>query len=277
MNRRWREIERKRKADILLNEDDVDVRKTVAKKSPEDKAQWYRDENDKRCDEDPNKRRDFSQTKGTVEHAKVERSFKKEQDNFEPFEDWAVRQILLRRATDEKSAWDLFKTVLAKHEVPCIFARGQWLIGKFAGITMGQVQSDEMRAALKASQDLKERDDIDAFIAKSEELAGKSRKGLDTSYQSMAVPEVDGENHVDVCDVYGIVKDVHADSDKVMMRHLTQEMKKKIDSDEAEEQRMLENARKMVQDKKAARSSGSGGQEVAGGGAIALANQSQLR
>ena len=154
----------------------------------------------------------------------MERSFKKEQDNFEPFEDWAVRQILLRRATDEKSAWDMFKAVLAKHEVPCIFARGQWLIGKFAGITMDQVQSDEMRAALKASQDLKERDDIDAFIAKSEELAGKSRKGLDTSCQSMAVPEVDGESHVDVCEVYGIVKDLHADSDKVMMRHLTQEM-----------------------------------------------------
>ena len=159
----------------------------------------------------------------------MERSFKKEQDNFEPFEDWAVRQILLRRATNEKSARDRFKAVLAKHEVPCIFARGQWLIGKFAGITMGQHQSDEMRAALKASQDLKERSVIDAFIAKSEELAGKSRKGLDTLYQSMAVPKVDGESYVDECDVYGIVKDVHANSDKVMMRHLTQDMKKKID------------------------------------------------
>ena len=188
--------------------------------------------------------------KGTVEHSKSEVAYKKEEDLFETFEDWAVRQITLKRCSDEASAWELFKIQLEKKALPVLFVRDQWLIAKFAGVKMGQVKSDELRAALKASQDLTSRADIDAFTARAAELSDKRSRGVDTSYQNNTVP--DRMREVDDSDVYGIFRGTESgDADKVMVKHLTGEMQKKMEAEEAEEKALVAMAEVMNKAKKA--------------------------
>ena len=100
---------------------------------------------------------------------------------FEVFEDWAVRQIILKRAQNENDAWQFYLKELENNKVPCIYWRGQWLIGRFAGISMGQIHSDDLRAALKISQDLNSKSDIDAFVAQASQLAARRSKGCHRS------------------------------------------------------------------------------------------------
>lgn len=174
------------------------------------------------------------------------------------FEDWAVRQIILKRAQDENEAWQLYLKELEKKEVPCIYWRGQWLIGRFAGISMGQIHSDDLRTALKVSQDLTSQSDIDAFVAQASQLADRRSRGIDTSYQSQQVDQ--RQRQILDEDVFGKTSlEAMGDAGASMVNLVTKELKRKLEQDEKEERQLIEQARVMAEAKAATKRKAGGG------------------
>ena len=99
-----------------------------------------------------NAKRTFSDVKGSIEHSKVHSMTRDEMDMYETFEDFAVRQIGLKRTDFEAGAQVLWLEALSDPDKQKIKVRGQWLLGKFSGVAMHNVVSDELRNALKQAQ-----------------------------------------------------------------------------------------------------------------------------
>ena len=72
------------------------------------KVQWYRDEGEKRDAEDKRSKRTFGDAKGSVVQKSENSNLLDNQVKFETFEDFAIRQIGLKRCENEAGAVPLW-------------------------------------------------------------------------------------------------------------------------------------------------------------------------
>eukprot|EP00959_Pyramimonas_sp_CCMP1952_P188827 3949295-Pyramimonas_sp.AAC.1 len=108
-----------------------------------------------------NAKRSFAGVRGSIERGKVQSLSRDELDMFETFEDSALRQIGFKRCEDEEGAKRLRLQALSDPEKQKIKIRGRWLLGKFGGINMRNVVSDELRNALKQAQMIDGKEGLD--------------------------------------------------------------------------------------------------------------------
>ena len=159
-------ITKKQKAGYPLDETDVDLTKLIAKKTPEEKVLFYQQEKKKREETglaDGTTKRTMSDIKGTLETGTTYDDVWDDLDGFETFEDYALRQIGLRRAANEKEAEVLWKDELGKNEKPKVWRRNQWLLGKYNGLMHHQQQTDSFRLTVKRSQEIETQEDFEDF------------------------------------------------------------------------------------------------------------------
>ena len=84
--------------------------------------------------EDKFSKRTFADSTATVEQTRGKQTIKDDLDNFITFEDWAVKQIILGRAKDEKGCAPLWEKELATAGNVVMERCGQQLLGRFAGV-----------------------------------------------------------------------------------------------------------------------------------------------
>ena len=196
MTRKKNAINQKLKKGIPLAPDDVDVRALVNKYTADQKVQFYRDEKAARADVDDKKPRSFSSIKGVVEQSRRDELTRKELDNFETFEDFAVRQITLKRANTEADAWKLFQKELADGTKQKIKVRGVWLLGKFSGVEFGNSSTDMLSCSLKRAQEVESKDDLQKFQEVASDLA--ARRSRVAPGATSVRPEGQGIDDMDV-------------------------------------------------------------------------------
>ena len=82
------------------------VKAAVAKMSSTQRMEWYRNEkaNRQAAEGATHNKRSFSDTKAVVEQIQDDKTVHDELDQWETQEDFCLRQIVLKRAVDEKSA-----------------------------------------------------------------------------------------------------------------------------------------------------------------------------
>ena len=128
----------------------------------------------------------MSDIKGTLETGTQHLDEWDDVDGYETFEDYALRQIQLKRCDSEAGAEILWKAELADNAKPKIWRREQWLLGKYQGLAHHQKQSESMKLTVKRSQAINEESDFDAFKEIATSTYQKRLAGLDTKYDVVA-------------------------------------------------------------------------------------------
>ena len=82
------------------------------------------DEKERRRKQDKNSKREFSSCVASTNDKFSDSLKKRNLDNYKTFEDWAVKQMALKRAESVAECEKLWRLELAKPEVNKIFERG---------------------------------------------------------------------------------------------------------------------------------------------------------
>ena len=122
--------------------------------SPEQKKAWYLKERAKRKEESTSQRRTFDQPKGVIEQGSQLENKMHDVDEWENFEDWAVRQITLGRCTDEETAKPLWIKACADPNNIVTEKRGQMFLGRHKGLEHKAGETQFCRQGLKQSMEL---------------------------------------------------------------------------------------------------------------------------
>ena len=154
---------KKIKAGEPLKEEDVDIRGVIAKKSPDDKVVFYKGEKRKREEQAENAKRTMSNVKGALETGTSHSNDWADIDDFQTFEDFAIRQIALRRAQNEKDCEPLWADALRDPDQVCVFRRGQWLLGKYSGLQHADRQSETMSISVKRAAHINTQEDLEEY------------------------------------------------------------------------------------------------------------------
>ena len=88
------------------------LRENVRNMGPEEKRDWYKAEKEKRKAENKLAKRTFSQPKGQVVQSNQRQSHTDSNIKWDTFEDFAIRQISLRRCKDEEDAIPLWENAI---------------------------------------------------------------------------------------------------------------------------------------------------------------------
>jgi hypothetical protein len=126
---------------VMSAEEAKALKKEVQDMSPEDRVEWYRQQADKRSEEDKTSRRVFEKSKGYVSQGDVVAQDRITGYEYENFEDWALRQIILKRVPDEDVARAFWKTKLKEAGAKVIEENGHYLLGRFKGVSVNDRKS----------------------------------------------------------------------------------------------------------------------------------------
>lgn len=120
---------------FLLTQDEAKaLKKHVSEMTPDERVVWYQREADKRKEEDANARRIFDKPKGLIQQGQTLAQVRDKDYDYENYEDWAVRQIILKRVSTEGEAIKFWKAKLAEVGAKVIEERGEMLLGRFKGV-----------------------------------------------------------------------------------------------------------------------------------------------
>ena len=137
---------------------------SLKKMTEQEKTVWYLNEIEKRESEDKLSRRTFSQPKGYVDQKHQTGSVKDEKDDYEVFDDFALRMIQLKRCEDEAGAATLWTAALQSAGATVIERRGQKCLGRFKGVSVAKREADLTESGTKQTQELSSSAHVDDFL-----------------------------------------------------------------------------------------------------------------
>ena len=112
-----------------------------------------------------------------------------EEDVYEPFENFAVRKIILKEAADKAGAWILFQKELeAGH--PAMMKRGVWCLGRFKGFKVQSGTETSLDTNKSQKRKIESTEDIEEFNKEAQRLRKKVRRISAVHYL-----QVDGSYH----------------------------------------------------------------------------------
>ena len=159
------------------------VEKDYKQLSPNGKVRYYKTK--KRAFEATGgkKQRKVAKIEGTIAERNSEVARGLDEDDYEPFEDYAVRKIILRECVDKAGAWKLFEEDL-KAGRPAMQRRGVWCIGRYAGFKVQTGTETALDATKAQKRIISDAAGVEEFNKESLRLRKRARKQAPThSYQ----------------------------------------------------------------------------------------------
>ncbi|CAK0846196.1 unnamed protein product [Prorocentrum cordatum] len=141
-----------------------------------DKVAWYLTEKRKRETESKQTKRTFADTKAFTIHQSGDSKLTDDKDDYETFEDWAVRQIGLKRCANETEAAEKWELEIAKPGARVTERRGQVLLGRFAGVGLTNRHEEGCITGFKGSNNVDSKEDMEAAQSHMEDARLKFRK-----------------------------------------------------------------------------------------------------
>lgn len=155
---------------------DPSVRKALAGKSPADLQSWYKAQKRDRLAAESRARRQFADLRAELTDVATTGEEWRESDDYEVFEDYAARQILLGKAEDLKGAEELWQKELADETRAKIFVRGVWCFARFRGLKNERVDGNFCESRLVQSKAVSQVDGLEDLAQRQQEALQKRRK-----------------------------------------------------------------------------------------------------
>ena len=127
------------------------VKEEVKQMTPSQRAAWYANEKKKRSEAGQGSKRTFTDPKAFVSEFKGHENRDEEVDAWQPFRDFAIEQILLKKCDDEAGALELWKKELKTTGAKVMEARGHQLLGRFKGVEIRRGNVHGFHAGMKES------------------------------------------------------------------------------------------------------------------------------
>ena len=218
---------------------DASVRKAIDAKTSAEKREWYRAEKCKRQREEHRSRRDFSDLK--VKQAETESHTNQAVtgDHYEVFEDWAARQIVLGKFKDLAGAATGWQKLSQDPSLPWMKVRGQWCLGRFAGVRKEDIDAMSVSRSLEQSKRIMFGQEFDALMERSDETLAKRRRNTEAAAPglrpSVAPPVLDDDDIQNA-----VVLSDMLDRSKGFRRECERELNRQARDAEDVEKRMLD-------------------------------------
>ena len=215
------------------------MRAQIIKKTPEEKVEFYVNEKRKREEMECGEKRTIAEMKGSLEVGTEHSDDWLDIDNFETFEDFALRMIGLRRAQDEAGCEPLWLAELGNPEKVKTFRRGQWLLGKYCGLQHQDKQSEKMTISVKRAQHIGGQEEYEKF----KEVATETyQKRINAKGASLVQP-----SYAPMVSAYDVENDVQPDlriaeqafGSKSVNKLLMEELAEKARQEQSLEQALL--------------------------------------
>ena len=220
------------------------VRDEVNKLEKSEQQKWYKNEKTKRAAQSKNKPRTLSDPKAYNDEFKEDSKLTDTVDRYIDFEEFAIRQIALRRAESEKECVPLWDAALKMPGAVVVKSRNQYLLGVFGGVEARKRQAAGMRTGLRESHHVHDEEELVATMEEGEETRAKfSRrmgKELEVAASSRGGPLID-ELDIDTLRNEG---DMREGSEKacILKKQLIGKFREQEKQASVEEQALLEQA-----------------------------------
>ena len=159
---------------------DASVKKNFNLMTPAEKTEYFVREKAKRKKDEFRQKRDFSDLMVAQKDVQAVGSEQLDLDKYEVFEDWCVRQMVLKKynSVDEcATAWQLLAEDPSQNWV---FARGQWCLGRFAGVQRRRYERNEQQREISQSRAVGSASEFEAVLQRCDETLAKRRRINDT-------------------------------------------------------------------------------------------------
>ena len=231
-----------------LTDDDLEIMKKakalktmVQKMKPDEKAAWYRSQNDARDAEGSvaGRPRGLDDSKGKIEESKEDYDDVCEYDWHQPFSIWGADKIKTGEAKDWASASALWVAALEEPGADVITARGEKLLGVFQGVKSSQGSRGALKQALSQSGHLSDEQDMERFRELATAASDRYRKNRTNELQSgSAIQEPSVPNHM--IDSLRDISMVRLNCDlKTASAQIAKEMQRKEALDREEDEKLL--------------------------------------
>ena len=176
--------------------------KTMEKEDPVARVEYFRAEKRKRELEQQQTgektKRTFLEPKAQIRQETANKNLEDETDNYEPFEDYAIRQIALKRCDDEPGALKLWVAALAKPGAMVIQRRGEWCLGRFAGVSYNKRHETGTTSAVNQSREIADEADLAKFFEQSEATQARNVRKSSSLHEctrsTSELPKVSGSS-----------------------------------------------------------------------------------
>jgi hypothetical protein len=151
------------------------------------------------------------------------------------FEDYAVRQIGLKRCENEEGALILWKLALARPGANVLQRRGEYLLGRFQGVSFHNVDGSSVSSAVKQSQLVDSAAVLEEFELQAESMCTKFARQLNKTHECEAVvgPKI-AASSIDA----PMTEDGMRQSSGLMHGMVLKELQRKAEQDAVEEERL---------------------------------------
>ena len=146
-------------------------------------------------------------------------------DHYEVFEDWAARQIVLGKFKDLAGAAAGWQKLSQDPSLPWMKVRGQWCLGRFAGVRKEDIDAMSVSRSLEQSKRVTSGQDFDALMERSDETLAKRRRATDDaapvlrpSVPPLVLDDDDIQNAVALSDVLDRSKTFRRDCERELNR-----------------------------------------------------------
>jgi hypothetical protein len=161
----------------------------VSKMSPEEKAAWFREEAAKRAAETKRSRRSFGTAVGMAEEEREQSLLNDSVDKWLPFEEWAMREIVLGRCTPHTAEAE-FKLACSAPDAVVRKIKGETCIRRFTGGETRARDSHGLRTTVKQRMDVETEEELAVF---QELAAARHSRAADLLSADQLVRDSTGE------------------------------------------------------------------------------------
>ena len=215
------------------------VKEGMKKMSAEARAAHYKDQKAKRQQEDKKAPRTFAEPKGFAEQSTEFGQLADELDNYEVFEDFAARQIVLGRCKDEEGAIPLWDNACSTPGAVVIMKRGVPCLGRFTGVEMRNRKGSTSKTGLRQSTEIGDVQALNEFQEHTETRRKKfeSRRSTEHECKPFTGPRISHEYLENVIDDAALNK-----TPKIIQASIVQGLEAKQEQEQAEDLRIQEAA-----------------------------------
>ena len=140
------------------------------------KTLWYVAEKRKREQEDKMSKRTFNAPKGEIKQEHVTGDEKRDLDLYDTFEDFALRQIQLKRCENEAGAAPLRDEALKAPSAQVIIRRGVKCLGRFGGVQVARVEMDVTTSGTREGLEIQSAEQLTDFLQSSVSVHERAAK-----------------------------------------------------------------------------------------------------
>ena len=152
------------------------LKESIKKMTPEEKEAHYKQRKAARREQKARgeRKRKFSEAKGSVEEGSMAAVEKRRKNNYIAFKQfWKDQCILQQRAIPKEEAEGIFEKELQDPKNKLYEENGTWYLWEDGGISVDDVDTDFLKASLKASQDITSERDLEIFRNLQSSMASK--------------------------------------------------------------------------------------------------------